>query len=324
MKPGFGDSLRKLPLNPRAGAGLFRLTGHAAVQEGPAPGARRLGLVASDTTVEIVNQQNGFSYAATLPLAGWSFGGLVDVTRELDAGGSGVGTANRTGGRVRIEPAIGSTIIDRLTRGQTVSILDSRDGWFLIEVAPQAGWIANTLLRPVDRTGIDQLEATDDLAIVDGEASRIVPLPEEGASDSGAKDGADAGSMITVPTDAIVYAGPLPTSAPLGRLTSAVEGVRAATAGSGDNVNMLLIQRADKLSGWIFGSLVEVPESGAETGAGTVSVNRARVRLDPTTVRDNIITSLDRGTRVKIAGREGDWLRILLPAAAGYVAVTEP
>ena len=319
----FDQSLRALPVNPRDGIGLFTLTSRQEALAEPVEDAQRLGLVARGTNVFVERQRDGYSFSSTLPLVGWTFSGLIDVTYPVKAGERGAGIANRTGGRIRIEPAIGKTIVDRLTRGDEVSIMESRDGWLLIEASPQPGWIDTNALEIVVSSNIDQLVSTGEFTDVDGKASLVAPAetPQPGRNGNVQTNGdVNASSTMSLPADTVVYTTSTVTSPPLGRLTESVE-IADPGLGSRERAEMLFLPRTDKLAGWIFGALVELEQGEGDPAAGTVSVNSARVRLDPTTGRDNIITSLRRGTAVQIVAREADWLRIQLPAAAGYASL---
>ena len=109
--------------------------------------------------------------------------------------------------------------------------------------------------------------------------------------------------------DAIVYRGHSTDASPLGRLLSS-----ARVEEDGETEDRVPLSGSEAVYGWIHGSLV-----AQESGIGNIQKDRARVRLDPDTTKDNIINLRRRGEAVEVLDGTGEWLRIRLEPVTGWV-----
>jgi len=204
---------------------------------------------------------------------------------------------------VRSEPNTSATVINKLKNGQTIKLLDVKDGWYKITFNEITGWIA-----------ADYTEEYSDNAnntIADGESTDNSELPPTNNT-SHTNDINDKPIQQTAIVDVPILnvrSGPGTNHSSVGKLSQS------------DTV-IILSQQDDWLKisyngseGWIANwhvSIQKENQSISQTPHVIIPKTGINIRSGPGTNYD-IVTSTTEGDSFTIVNTHGEWYEILLP-----------
>ena len=190
------------------------------------------------------------------------------------------GTINTNGARLRLAPTTSSQIVGQLTQGYQVGVVEDKGDWVQVSYILDRGWVKEI----AQGAGENRLSA-----------------------DVSNSQSLQAGASLAA--NSLVYSEPRTSSSPIGRLLS------ANNEKSQENRNgFSRLKDATAIYGWVYASLLK--ESG---NLGQINRNGVRVRYDPDTSKDNVISTANAGDQFKIIARKNDWYQIEMPASVKWV-----
>ena len=305
----------------------LKTTNEMVVFSEPGQSGRAIASVPANQQILVGAGIGGSSLVIVTPSTGW-------VLSSLISGDFPDGVSSRNNAQVRAKPTTGSDVVSTLQQGQAVKLLEQQDGWYRIAMTVQSGWVSTAVIEVIKNTMKDQtvrveqieqgissdntLESISPFNLVIEPVTRVsAPEPSPGTPRIGyppVVDSTDelitaAEKVLSVMADAIVYSADSTTPRPLGRLVGSTDKVTQP-----GRRGMIPLSESLPVYGWVYRKLVDASDQ-----QGVVKNNGVRIRLDPDTSRDNIVTTRAAGDSLQILSRQGGWLKVALPAVFGWV-----
>ncbi len=223
---------------------------------------------------------------------------------------------------LRAEPNTSSTILDKLTQGQNVELLEAKDNWYKVRTNGITGWVASEYVRQNVTDAVAPPGATTpngtDSATPAPNGSNTSPQPNNtGDTNTSGQEKPTENQAIINATVLNIRSGPGTTYDSIGKLQQ-------------NDVVKILEQKDEWLKisfgsteGWVAGEYVTVQKatpSVSEVPKVIVPTNGINIRSGPGTNFD-VVLSANEGDTFNITKTDGDWYEIALPnAKKGYIA----
>lgn len=269
------------------------------VRSGPGTQYEMRGQLSRGAKVYVVSQKSGWSKCRTPGGYGWIRDDLLernaDAGRKLSSGGSSSTSSrkafiNGDGVRLRSGPGTNNSIRASLTKGQTVFVTGTKDGWASVNVQGGAsGWVSADLLKYEGTTS----------------------TPSGGSSSSsGSSSGSSGGTMKGFVDGSSVHLRSGPSLSESIRAKVVKGQTLYITERKGDWYKATVHGGG---AGWIHTSLVKLAGEGdteqTETTKAFVAGDRVHLRATPST-NGRIKATIVEGQTLYVTSRQGEWYQV--------------